>query len=205
MPEPRAGNLKYLNPIAVLVLTFLAGCGQEKPADPFVGDMTKFSWGGQVTPERVKARMNANGREVVVSEYAGRFVWADYAAPWCAPCIDQASAITQIEGELKDQVVFLTVVTSEQGGYGHEPTGLTARNWANRTGLEAERVVAAAGLTGWTIPTHILYSPEGQSLYRSSGYLSGDQIKTILFSRMSDYKNWTENGVKASWMRFGNE
>ena len=62
-----------------------------------------------------------------------------------------------------------------------------------------ERVVAATNLWSWTFPTHILYSPEGQTLYRSTGYLSADQINDL--SRyMQDWDEWSRNG-RRQWMK----
>ena len=145
--------------------------------------------------------MNANGEKISVTKFEGRFVWADYAAPWCQPCTNQAQAIKSLEKTMGDKVVFLTVITSASPEYQSIPTRETARSWAHSFGLDPNRVVAATNLWGWKIPTHILYSPLGQSLYRSTGYLPEGKIREILTRYMEDWENWSENGKKVSWMR----
>ena len=186
------------------VFLLAVGCAQEKePDNPYVGNMDDFSYSGQITPERNMRRVNANGRMVTMDEYKGRFVWADYAAPWCQPCVAQAQAIKSIENSLADEVVFLTVMTSASQRYEDAPDQKTARAWATRFGLNSERVVAATNLWAWSIPKHILYSPTGQTLYRSTGGLSANQIRGILSRYMEDWGAWSREGRIANWMKPG--
>src|SRR5437867_4050844 len=80
--------------------------------DPYVGNMNDSSYTGQVTPGGVTRRVNADGNMVVIEEFKGHFVWADYAATWCQPCISQAPALKELEKSLGARVVFLTVMSS---------------------------------------------------------------------------------------------
>ena len=181
----------------------IGGCtiGVE-PDDPYTGKMNDYTYGGQIEPGQVTSRINAAGRRVSVDQFKGRFVWADYAAPWCGPCAPQAQAIKALESRHDKQVVFLTVMTSKAVGYGNVPDQQTARAWSQRFGLDPQRVVAADNLWGMTIPTHILYSPSGQTLYRSTGYLPAQQITEILNHYREDWERWDRNGEMADWMRF---
>lgn len=185
-----------------VTLGLICGCGEEKPDNPYVGNMSDFSYGGQRKAEKVIYRVNANGGMVSVVEFEGCFVWADYAAPWCKPCVAQAQVIKGLEKAYGDEVVFLTVMTSASPEFQSIPTQETARAWTHRFGLDPHRVLAAKNLWGMTIPTHILYSPEGQTLYRSTGYMSADQIRSILSKYVKDWKNWSENAAITDWMRF---
>ncbi|MCJ7596520.1 MAG: hypothetical protein MUO52_17275 [Desulfobacterales bacterium] len=164
--------------------------------------MADFSYSGQVTPGSTISRVNANGRMVSIGEFEGRFVWTDYAAPWCEPCVAQAQEIQRIEKRFGDKMVFLTVMTSVSPGNPKEvPDRQAARAWAQRFSLDPERVVAATNLFGWTVPTHILYSPQAQTLYRSTGYLPGDQNMNILSAYMRDWEEWSQSGRTASPVR----
>ena len=192
-----------LVPVACL-MALICGCEQQQhgPDNPFIGNMDDYSYSGQRSPNHVTSRMSANGKQVSIVDFEGRFVWADYAAPWCGPCAPQAKAIKRLENAYGDKVVFLTIMTSESPEYEDIPTVQTARAWAQRFGLNPDRVVFATNLWAWTIPTHILYSPEGQTLYRSTGYLAADEIKSILTRYAQDWEIWSKIGQKASWMRF---
>ena len=188
--------------LTFLTLSLICGCGEERPRNPYIGNMSDFSYGGQRTAEKVLYRVNANGEMVSVVEFEGSFIWADYAAPWCKPCVAQAQVIKRMENAFGDKVVFLTIMTSTSPEFQSVPTQETARAWSQRFGLNPHRVLAATNRWGMVIPTHILYSPEGQTLYRSTGYIPGDQIRTTLSKYMKDWKNWSENAVIADWMRF---
>ena len=189
--------------IALVALILICGCGEQRPRSPYLGNMSDFSYAGQRTAEKIVYRVNALGEMVSVVEFEGSFVWADYAAPWCKPCAAQAQVIRRLENAFGDEVVFLTVMTSASPEFESIPTQETARAWSQRFGLNPNRVVAATNQWAKYIPTHILFSPEGQTLYRITGYIPTDQIKSILSRYMKDWKNWSENAVIADWMRFG--
>jgi len=200
--ERRFGARRSWGMLLCLLLILAAGCAEKNQFDDlYVGNMNDSSYAGQVTPGGVTQRVNADGNMVAIEEFKGHFVWADYAAPWCQPCIPQAQAIKQLETSLGERVVFLTVMTSASQEYESIPDQQNAKAWANRFGLDPGRVVAATNLWAWTIPTHILYSPAGHTLYRSTGYLSADQINNVLSRYMQDWEEWSKSGRTAQWMK----
>ncbi len=201
-PTGRSGGT-WLACLLLGALLAEAGCGRKPPDYPYVGNMDDSSYAGQVTPGHVVRRVTANGSDLSIAEFEGRFVWADYAAPWCEPCVAQARAIISVEKSFGEEAVFLTVMTSASPKYEDVPDRRTAQAWARRFRLDPERVVAATNLWAWTIPTHILFSPEGQALYRFTGYLSAEQIEDILSRYMRDWEKWSSTGETADWMRSG--
>jgi len=191
----------------IMLPAFVLSCGdvdvKKDTNNPYVGNMNDFSYSKQRTDGELIYRVNANGQMVSIVDWEGRFIWADYAAPWCEACEAQARAMKSLEHAFSDDVVFMTVMTSASPDYQSIPTHETARAWAQRFGLNPNRVVAATNLWAMTIPTHVLYSPEGQTLFRMTGYLTADQIRSILFRYAEDWKSWAKDGVIADWMRFG--
>jgi len=113
--------------LTFLTLLLICGCGEERPRNPYIGNMSDFSYGGQRTAEKVLYRVNANGEMVSVVEFEGIFIWADYAAPWCKPCVAQAQVIKRMENAFGDKVVFLTIMTSTSPEFQSVPTQETAR------------------------------------------------------------------------------
>ena len=200
----RIGLFQRIMGISVIGCCLVLGCGKSASNNnPYVGNMNDFSYSGQRTDEGCVYRVNALGEEVCVGEFQERFVWVDYAAPWCKPCLSQATEIKTLEDELGDQSVFLTVVTSESIEYQSIPTRKTAKGWAQRFGLNPARVVVATDRWGMTVPTHILFSPTGQTLYRAQGFHSKEQILEIMDRYRRDWKNWSDTGAVAVWMRAG--
>jgi len=147
------------------------------------------------------SRSNANGETVSLEDFAGQFIWSDYAAPWCGPCTPQTQAIKQVERSLDgDAVVFLTVMTSDMGGLGDPATQQTAARWASRFRLDPAHVLAA-DLTSMTIPKHILFSPEGHVLFEKTAPMKASEIDAVLDKHMDDWWAWKRFGDFADWMR----
>jgi thiol-disulfide isomerase/thioredoxin len=179
--------------VSIIGFCMVQGCGRGEPGgNPYVGNMDDLSYSGQVYDSSCVQRLNALGDEVCVADFEGRFVWADYAAPWCKPCRAQAPAIKALEHKLEDRVVFLTVITSASVEFQSTPTQQTAKDWARQFKLDPAKVVVATDRWGMTIPTHILFSPTGQTLYRSKGYLSKGRIRAILAEHIRNWQNWSE-------------
>ena len=187
---------------AILALIPLAvGCGPGEGHEyPHVGIMDDVSYSGQRTSSGIMKRPNAHGKGVSLDQFEGSFIWVDYAAPWCSPCAPQSGTIHKLENAFGDEVVFVTVMTSDASGGNSKPTPQTAMGWAKRFGLDPRRVLAA-DLWTMTIPHHILFSPKGQTLYRTEGQLFEEQIRVMLQQYMSDWKDWDKSGSVADWMR----
>lgn len=176
---------------AVVITTSQLGCSggstSAESVSPVVGNMNDTSYYGQ---RGRTFRPNAVGDQVCIDQFEGQFLWADYAAPWCGPCKQQTQDIQQLESQSGDDVVFLTVMTSDMGGYGDPATRETAARWASSFGLDPQRVIAA-DLTATTIPKHILFSPDGQVMFEHTGQMSVSEMQATLTRCMREWENWT--------------
>ncbi|MBT8083719.1 MAG: TlpA family protein disulfide reductase [Woeseia sp.] len=123
--------------------------------------------------------INALGDTVSLADFAGRPVWVDYAAEWCAACTPQSATIHSLSSAYKGDVVFVTVMTSEPAGFGHPATQATAQRWAERTSLDPARVVTA-DFSSMTLPQHALFAPDGTEIFRHTGSLSAAEIRAAL-------------------------
>jgi thiol-disulfide isomerase/thioredoxin len=170
--------------MTVAIVVMAVSCGKPTRSDtdavdPYLGKMDDHSWGGLVKPGGVVHRVNANGGQVSMAEFEGKLVWVDYAAPWCSPCAPQTQAIESLEDGFGGELVFLTVLTSNSTDYEDVANQQTAHDWAQRFGLNGDRVVAATNLWSRKIPAHTLFSPSGQMLYKSTGSLSAEEIRQV--------------------------
>lgn len=197
--------------VAMSVLILLGGCAHDHDKaggglhkdNPYLGNMNDHSYSGLIVPGAVVTRVNGVGQPVAMDKFRGQFIWVEYAAFWCQPCVAQAQAVQAIEAESVRRTVFLTILTSKGTNYNEVPNQETARVWADRFGLDRSRVLAATNLWSWTVPTHILYSPHGQTLFRSTGYLSPDQIRYIRSHYVQEWELHATTGQAAPWMIFG--
>ena len=193
--------------ILALALT-LCGCGDHGPVKrswgrmkglkKVVGNMNDTSYS---TGRTQKPRPNALGEPVAIAEFAGHFVWAEYAAPWCNVCARQTPETKKVEKELAGDVVFLTVMTGASRDYNDHATVDTAKAWARKFGLDSRRVLAAE-LWFKMIPEHRFYSPQGHTLFVHVGGLSADKIREVISYYRKGWETWAETGEKADWMTF---
>ncbi len=194
----------YLHLFLLVSLLALTGCEQQQgsssPAQTGVslaGDMSDASYRGQ--RDKV-SRPNANDKKVMLQDFAGKFIWVDYAAPWCSPCGPQTRAVKSVASKAKSNIVFITVMTSDMGGYGDPATSATALRWAKKFKLDKQHVLAA-DLTSMTVPKHIFFSPDGHVLYEKTISMSASDIRTILTKYMKDWGAWKHTLTKAAWMK----
>jgi hypothetical protein len=187
--------------VVVMAIGLLAaGCGDPYPEiESPVGDMTNTTYYGQ---RGSVSRPNARGEMVAFEQFAGQFIWAEYAAPWCQPCVPQTQDAKAVDGSFGPEVIFFTVMTSDMEGYGDPATVATASKWASRFGLDPGRVLAA-DLTAMTIPKHLLFSPDGHLLFERTGQLRATEIRDVLERYMADWRHWDETGQLADWMTWG--
>ena len=197
--------LAIVYPVFLLVIfleTFQIGlpdirfpAGGKKEPVAYVGDYGDYSYSGG----RGKIYgPNALGQPVGADLFEGRFLFVEYAAPWCSSSGPQAVSFRNLmrRGTIAGRkVVFLTVMTGGKEAL-TPSTRETAADWAGRHGLDPARVVAE-GQSGRTIPQHALFSPMGQTLYRSEGQLSQDQMAALLVRHVGEWNERFPHVVSA--------
>jgi thiol-disulfide isomerase/thioredoxin len=170
--------------------------GEMKGLERIVGNMNDTSYSSGRTQE---PRPNADGKPVSMTDFEGRFVWSEYAATWCPACAAQTPVTREVEKDLGDDVVFLTVMTGRSNAYNDHATVETAKQWTRRFRLDPDRVLAAE-LWYKTVPEHRFYSPRGHTLFVHVGFLAAEQIREVIAYYRTGYEEWERTGKKAKWM-----
>jgi len=169
--------------IVVLICCFLSSCGQN--SDGIVGNLNDFSYsngrGKTYGP-------NALGRKVGLEQFKGKFIWVDYASPWCSSCPRQAKVMQKIKGYLENEVIFLTVISGDKKPT-TPATEETAAKWAKRFNLDPKYIVAE-GASYRIVPQHAFFSPLGQTLYRKESFHTQDQIKSVISAKREEWGKW---------------
>ena len=121
--------------------------------------------------------INVYGEPVELSDYFGNYLWVDYAAEWCSYCDQQTKILKTLERKFSGHFDFLTVVTGTSKVM-QPPTGDTARDWAKKHKLKPEMVIARD--LSETLPYNLLYSPEGEVLFRKSGLMQKNEVAAVI-------------------------
>jgi thiol-disulfide isomerase/thioredoxin len=102
--------------LACAVLALLQGCGGSESSAPAAATApapAPVTAAPAATPATMAAASDAkfqtlDGQPLDLSAYAGKKVFLNYWATWCAPCIREIPAITRASAELEDEnYVFL--------------------------------------------------------------------------------------------------
>ncbi|MEY4640741.1 MAG: hypothetical protein RLZZ227_735 [Pseudomonadota bacterium] len=102
--------------LVLLALVLLQGCGGENPATPGAAapaasapaDVAQGPAPAAAPPATESKFQDLQGQPLELSAYAGKKVFLNYWATWCAPCIREIPAITRASAELEDEgYVFL--------------------------------------------------------------------------------------------------
>lgn len=137
----------------------------------------RFSVVGSTLPDApLKDRQ---GNEVKLSDFAGKYVYIDLWASWCAPCCAEVPHLQRLERELQnDLVVFVSVSIDEDGA--------AWRNKMDELGMHGNQFIAADDtlatmLNVSGIPHFLLYGPDGRMLeYKAPRPSSGGRLKNLL-------------------------
>lgn len=98
----------------LLVLMLLQGCGGDEPSAPVASTVVPVASpeaAEPVTPTQAALDakfMTLQGEPVELDDYAGKKVFLNYWATWCAPCIREIPSIARASAALEDEnFVFL--------------------------------------------------------------------------------------------------
>lgn len=167
-----------MRPILVLFL-LLAACGQPPEQNQSAGPP---SWAGpkESAPtgrlDRSRAGKAASatgfedpdGQPVSLAEFRGRPLLVNLWATWCAPCVAEMPTLDALAAREGDRLRVLTV-SQDLDGRDKVEAFFAKQGYRNlETWLDPQMALMEA-LKVDTLPTTILYDPEGREVWRVVG------------------------------------
>ncbi|MBA2529191.1 MAG: TlpA family protein disulfide reductase [Euzebyales bacterium] len=119
----------------------------------------------------------AGGAEVDLAEFRGTPLVINFWATWCVPCVKEMPAFAQVAREARGKVVFL--------GVNVQDSPANAEPFARRLGVDYPLAVDPKGayyrqVRNFGMPTTLFVRPDGTVVYRQSGELDADGLRTLL-------------------------
>lgn len=118
-----------------------------------------------------------NGKEVKLSDFAGKPVILNFWATWCGYCIQEMPDFEEAFKKYCDEIQFLIVNTDD--GIKNGESFISDRNYTFPTYYDLEHNAAITyGITG--IPRTIAIDRDGNIRYNRSGMLDGASLERII-------------------------
>lgn len=132
--------------------------------------------------------MSAQGHDISLSDYRGKFVLLNFWATWCPPCIKEMPALNVLHNKLKGRN-GLYVVAVHAG-----PALATVKKFLKDNPVDYDVVIDKnMSLSSWQVsglPTTFLINPDGKVIYKATGEREWDSEEMINFikSIMKEYE-----------------
>ncbi len=132
--------------------------------------------------------MSANGQDISLSDYEGKFVLLNFWATWCPPCIKEMPALNDLHNKLNGRN-GLEVVGVHVG-----PALATVKQFLKDKPVDFDILIDKnMSLSSWQVsglPTTFLINPSGKLIYKATGEREWGSDEMVEFIRgiMKEYE-----------------
>lgn len=117
-----------------------------------------------------------NGKAVSLSNYKGKYLFVDFWATWCQPCVEELPELTGLYGKVnKDSIAFVGIVGEDTK---ERLTKFLKKNpiaWPQIYSDSINKLIEAYSINGY--PSTFLIAPDGTILDKN---IRGDKLKDRL-------------------------
>lgn len=139
----------------------------------------RYSTPGSLFPKEVTL-VDSFGKRLDFSSFHGKYVYVDFWASWCKPCINEIPYLQQLEKEMskRDDIVFVSIsIDQNKTAWKNKMKELNLHGYQ----LHDENAKLGKYLNINTIPHFIIYDKEGRLLqYNAARPSSVDKLRTYL-------------------------
>ncbi|MCT8158952.1 TlpA disulfide reductase family protein [Pseudoruegeria sp. SHC-113] len=146
------------------------------------GDMKKLMFHSDPAPASVKAFTDAEGQELTLEAYKGKYALVNFWATWCAPCRHEMPSLDRLQAELGgERFEVVTIATGRNPRPAIDKFFKQAEIQHLPVLLDPNMALAReSGVLG--LPVTILLDPEGREIARLIGDAEwdSDSAKAII-------------------------
>ncbi len=132
--------------------------------------------------------MSAQGTDISLSDYEGKFVLLNFWATWCPPCVKEMPALNDLHNKLNGRN-GLEVVGIHVG-----PALATVKQFLKNRPVDFDILIDKnMSLSSWQVsglPTTFLISPSGKLIYKATGEREwgSDEMIEFISDIMKEYE-----------------
>ncbi|MEC9249635.1 MAG: TlpA disulfide reductase family protein [Pseudomonadota bacterium] len=153
--------------VAVLYVVFSAmDSGGNGSLDSYAtGHMSAFRTEEAPRPQPTVVYTGADGQEIRLSDYRGKVILVNFWATWCAPCVEEMPALSNLQTELGGDA-FEVVTISMDRRMEDAATFLTNMQLENLPLIHDSTFGSMAQTGAIGLPMSILYASDGREIGR---------------------------------------
>ena len=142
--------------------------------------------------------MSAQGSDISLTDYEGKFVLLNFWATWCPPCVREMPALNVLHNKLKSNRNFVVV------GVHVGPALATVKQFLKDKPVDFDIVIDKnMSLSSWPVsglPTTFLISPTGKIIYKATGEREwgSDEMVKFIQGVIKEYERLAESDAEVS-------
>jgi len=161
--------------LSLLVLALLQACGGNESSTPAATAPASTPAAASGTTANVDTKFqDLEGKPLELSAYAGKKVFLNYWATWCAPCIREIPSIGRAAAELEDENYVFLFASDESLDTIND--FLLDREFSGNF-IKLNKFFGAWGINA--VPSSELYDEKGQHLMTWSGAYEWDSAEML--------------------------
>lgn len=167
--------------LPLVMVALLLGCGGAEPPAPAASSDTAAAPApaasapaASAVPASDTKFMSLDGQPVELSAYAGKKVFVNYWATWCAPCIREIPSITRASAELEDENFVFLFASDESPD---TISGFLEDRGFSGTFIKLNKFFGAWGIQA--VPSSELYDENGQLVMTWPGAFEWDSMEML--------------------------
>jgi thiol-disulfide isomerase/thioredoxin len=114
-----------------------------------------------------------NGQSIDMSQYKGKYVFINYWATWCKPCVNEMPSLQRLTEKLKEENIVFLFASDETT----EEIAMFKRS--NNYNMEFVKIEDLASLGISAIPTSFVYNKNGEVIFAETGSREWDSDESI--------------------------
>lgn len=116
------------------------------------------------TPAPLFSLPDSSGRQVALRDFVGKYVYIDFWASWCRPCIKKMNEMPAVEAQFAAENIVFLHINLDKDPLDWQKT-LRQHQWAGRHLHHSFAAGVDAAYQVYAVPKYFLISPEGNFIY----------------------------------------
>ena len=169
----------------VIIVVAAAALYYENGGDapPVMGAVQNFIVATEAETVPAVSVIDADGGSVAFERYRGKLIVLNFWATWCSPCIRELPSLERLSALLPADKARVVLLSQDRGGFDQVTPFLANLKIDIADSYVDERLGFSRAAAVQSLPTTILFGPDGVELGRLTGVAEWDSPEALALIR----------------------